>query len=148
MPQRIPRRIPTLINLPTNHPANIRQREQNAQTGCALAVGRAVYREPGDVGAGAEEAGGRDEVGGEVGDAGGDGGEEDGVAGDAEGRGEDEGEEAGLVAVGEVGAQGVDEGAPEVYGDDEVLGLHRKSELHLPLVDWMLAVGVLYIPAA
>lgn len=50
-------------------------------------------------------------------------GEEEYVAEYAEGGGEDKREEARLVAVGETGAGGIDEGAPEVDGDDEVLGL-------------------------
>jgi hypothetical protein len=42
------------------------------------------------------------------------GDDEDGVTGDAEGGGDDEREKTGFVAVGEDGADGVDEGAPDV----------------------------------
>jgi hypothetical protein len=115
----------TLVDLSRDDATNVGERKQNAEGGCALPIWCAICAEPGDVSACAEEACGGNQVGGEVLHSRADGGKQDSVAGDADGCHQNEREEACLKAVGKVGTNGVDDGAPEVDWDDEVLGLCR-----------------------
>ena len=69
------------------------------------------------------EAGCGDEIGGEILHARTNGSKQDGVANYADGRCQNEWEEACLVAIREVGTDGVDNGAPYVDGNDEKLCL-------------------------
>lgn len=122
----IVRRHFALVDLAGHHTSQVREREQDTNASRTFPIRRTVAAEPGNVGARAEITGGCDQVCRKVVHARADGRQQQCVSCNPERSDDDARQEARFVLVGQDGADPVDDGAPNINRDDEVLGLNGR----------------------